>query len=157
MGVQPDRPDQPDHPDGDDDDRAWQAIVEHYGDRPEFDDPPAPEATEPPVLSGAPFGGRFGDLRFAGHEDENEPFVAEDEGFEPPVPPPVPRTTPDRLAAWIGIFGSPIVLLLALVLGISLPTYVGYLLVGGFVGGFLYLVFKMPRGPRDPWDDGAQV
>jgi len=153
--VQPDRPDQPDPPDGDDDDRAWRAIVENYGERPELDGPPSPE---PPAPSSAPFGGRFGDLRSLGPaEDEDEPFLAEDEGFEPPVPPPIPRTTPDRLAAWIGVFGSPVVLLAALVLSISLPTFVGYLLVAGFVGGFLYLVFKMPRGPRDPWDNGAQV
>ena len=32
---------------------------------------------------------------------------------------------------------------------------VAYLLVAGFVGGFLYLVFTMTREPRDPDDDGA--
>ena len=34
---------------------------------------------------------------------------------------------------------------------------IGYLLVGGFVGGFVYLVTRMPRGPRDPADDGARL
>jgi hypothetical protein len=154
VGVQPERPDQPDRPEGDDEDQAWRAIVENYGERAELDEPPAPE---PPRQRDAPFGGRFGDLRSFGHEDEDEPFIAEEEGFEPPEPPPVPRTTPDRLAAWIGVFGSPAVLLTSLIFSISLPTYVGYLLIAGFVGGFLYLVFQMPRGPRDPWDDGAQV
>ncbi len=153
--MQPERPDQPDRPDGDDEDRAWRAIVDNYGERAELDEPPAPA---PPPASDAPFGGRFGDLRALGPaEDENEPFVAEDEGFEPPEPPPMPRVAPDRLAAWIGIFGSPTVLLVALIFSLSVPTFVGYLLVGGFVGGFVYLVLKMPRGPRDPWDDGAQV
>jgi hypothetical protein len=152
VGVQPDRPDQPDPPDGDDD-RAWRAIVENYGERPQLDEPQAPE---PPPYSSAPFGGRFGDLRALGNEDEDEPFVAE-EGFEPPEPPPLPRVAPDRLAAWLGIFGSPAVLLAALVFSIPMPAFVAYLLIAGFVGGFVYLVVKMPRGPRDPWDDGAQV
>ena len=104
----------------------------------------------------APFGGRFGDARSLGDPDEDGPDDAE-EGFEPPPPPPLPRVAPDRLAAWTGVFGSPALLLIALVLSIEMPTVVAYLLVAGFVGGFVYLVAKMPRGPRDPWDDGAQV
>jgi hypothetical protein len=36
-----------------------------------------------------------------------------------------------------------------------LPTSVAWLLIGGFLGGFGYLVAQMPRGPRDPFDDGA--
>ena len=55
------------------------------------------------------------------------------------------------------MFGSPVVLLVCLVFGIDLPQLVAYLLVGGFVGGFLYLVIRMPRGPRDPDDDGAKL
>jgi hypothetical protein len=38
-----------------------------------------------------------------------------------------------------------------------MPAWLGYLLVVGFVGGFIYLVLQMPREPRDPWDDGAQI
>lgn len=151
MDVQPDRHDA--------DDEAWRAIVENYGDRPRLDDlPPDPPADE------APFGGRFGDLRdFSGFdresgEDPDDPFLAdEEESFEPPTPPPLPKLAPDRLVAWAGVFGSPAVLLAALIFGVSLPSWLGYLLVAGFVGGFVYLVYKMPRGPRDPWDDGAQV
>jgi hypothetical protein len=153
----------PDGPDGrgeadDPADAAWRSIVENYGDRAEIDDPPPP----PPAAPSAPFGGRFGDARNLGDpygdvaEDEDEPFDAE-ERFEPPAPPPLPRVAPDRLIAWIGIFGSPAVLLAALIFSIELPTFVAYLLVAGFVGGFVYLVTKMPRGPRDPWDDGAQI
>ena len=41
--------------------------------------------------------------------------------------------------------------------GVSLPVWLGYLLVVAFVGGFLYLVTRMPRGPRDPADDGARL
>ncbi len=69
----------------------------------------------------------------------------------------MPHPPPVRFAAWIGLFGSPAVLLVALVLGIELPGWMGYFLVGYFIGGFLYLVLHMQRGPRDPGDDGARV
>jgi Flp pilus assembly protein protease CpaA len=49
------------------------------------------------------------------------------------------------------------VLLTALVLGIGLPSLVGYALVASFIGGFVYLVVQMPRGPHDPFDDGARI
>ncbi len=142
------------------DDDAWRAIIENYGDRAEVDEPPiAPPESPAPVDPSAPFGGRFGVLPGpAAPEEDDDPFVAaEEEGYEPPPPPPVPRTTPDRLLAWIGIFGSPAVLLASLILQISLPSIIGYALIIGFVGGFVYLVAKMPREPRDPWDDGAQI
>ncbi len=75
----------------------------------------------------------------------------------PPPPPPLPHPPPVRFAAWSGLFGSPAVLLVALVLGIALPAWLGYLLVGAFLGGFGYLVVHMQRGPRDPGDDGARI
>ena len=75
----------------------------------------------------------------------------------PPTPPPLPHVSRDRMLAWVGLFGSPAVLLTALVVGIHLPSLVGYLLVAGFIGGFLYLVVQMPSGPADPWDDGARL
>lgn len=142
-------------PDDDADDRAWRSIVENYGDRAEIDDAPPPPVAPP---SDAPFGGRFGDPR-AFHVDEPAARSAEpeEEGFVPPEPPPLPVVAPDRGLAWAGVLGSPLVLLAALILGIAIPTWLGYLLVLGFIGGFLYLVLKMPREPRDPWDDGAQV
>jgi hypothetical protein len=135
------------------DDDAWRAIVDNYGDRVELDDEP-PLAAE--VLDTTTH-----------HEDDVPPAderVAEldgpdvdDDAFVPPAPPPLPHPPPDRLAAWSGLFGAPVVLLICLVVGIHLPTWVGYLLVAAFLGGFGYLVVKMPRGPADPWDDGARL
>lgn len=165
---------QHDHHDDDAEDRAWRAIVENYGDRAQLEDPPvAPPDDAPGRASDAPFGGRFGDLRaFEAPEDPEDPFVAhpdhlehtedpedpeDTDRFVPPEPPPVPRATPDRLLAWAGVFGSPLVLLGSLLLSFSITGWVAYLLVAAFVGGFVYLVVKMPREPRDPWDDGAQV
>lgn len=162
-------PDQPEHPDEGAEERAWRAIVENYGERPEIDEPPTataatpasePPASDPPV-SDAPFGGRFGDPRTFLVPPEGQPAAQpadeDEEGFVPPPPPPLPRLEPDRMLAWAGVLGSPVVLLLALIFSISMPAWLGYLLVLGFVGGFIYLVVTMPREPREPWDDGAQV
>ncbi len=158
--------------DEDADDRAWRAIVENYGERAEIDEPAQRPEAGPAAgpAADAPFGGRFGDPRALGRdplgEDADHPFTGEyadepdepdEEGYEPPPPPPLPRVTPDRMLAWIGIFGSPVVLLTALLFSITLPSWLGYLLIVGFVGGFVYLVARMSREPRDPFDDGAQI
>ena len=159
---------QHDHHDDEAEERAWRAIVENYGDRPQLEDPPAaPPEDAPGRATDAPFGGRFGDLRaFTVPEDPEDPFRAgpdhllpddDEDRFVPPDPPPLPRATPDRLLAWVGVLGSPLVLLASLLLSFSLRGWVAYLLVAAFVGGFVYLVVKMPREPREPWDDGAQV
>jgi len=144
------------------DERAWQAIIDNYGDRVEIDEaPPTPPETPPAgPVSDAPFGGRFGDPRaFIAPTDEiaDAPDEDEVEGYEPPEPPPLPVIAPDRGLAWAGVLGSPVVVLVCLILTISIPAWLGYLLVVGFVGGFLYLVLQMSREPRDPFDDGAQV
>lgn len=164
MQQNPDGPREPDDTSGDPSEaaqeQAWRAIVENYGERAsiEPEEPPAPPPVPPAApVSSAPFGGRFGNLADF-EDDEVAPAPAdEDERYEPPPPPPVPRASPDRMAAWLGIFGSPTILLTTLILGIELPSLIGYGLIAAFVGGFVYLVYRMPRGPRDPWDDGAQV
>lgn len=123
-------------------DEAWRAIVENYGDRPELDPAELPEPDPEPE----PFS----------LEAELDEY-SDEEGFVPPPPPPLPEVPRDRMLAWIGLFGSPTVLLICLVLGIHLDSLVAYALVAGFVGGFVYLVLQMPRGPQDPWDDGARI
>jgi hypothetical protein len=128
-----------------DEDDAWRSIVENYGERAEID--PAPSGAEPEPSYDEP------DDR-DDVEDWDEP---DDDRFVPPPPPPLPHPTPLRLAAWVGVFGAPAVLLVVMVLALPLPTWLEKGLVGYFVGGFLYLVFNMERGPRDPWDDGARV
>lgn len=141
------------------DELAWQAIIDNYGDRAEIDEPPAAPVVGP--VQDAPFGGRFGDPRAFATPDEEVADEVEldddEEGYVPPEPPPLPTLAPDRGLAWAGVFGSPAVLLICLIGSISIPTWLGYLLVVGFVGGFVYLVLQMPREPRDPWDDGAQI
>ncbi len=127
---------------------AWRLIVENYGERPRIDpaQPEAPEAPPPPPAV-AP-----------AYDDDTDVDLDEaEERFVPPPPPPLPHPPPVRLAAWLGLFGSPAVLLLALIVGITLPPLLGYALLGAFLGGFGYLVLHMQRGPRDPGDDGARI
>ena len=131
-----------------DEDEAWRQIVAHYGDAPSVEDVPREEPqdveAEPRVEPGA--------------EPAAASFPWEDEGrFVPPPAPPIPRPEPRRALAWSGLFGAPLVLLVALIFGIYLPGWLSLLLVGGFVGGFLYLVSTMPTDPRDPGDDGSRI
>lgn len=123
-------------------DEAWRSIVENFGDRADAEPLPPPDEPER--------------SRPSYDEDERDPWDEIDR-FVPPEPPPLPHPPPVRYAAWLGVFGAPAVLLIALVLSLPLPTWASYLLVAYFVGGFLYLVFHMQRGPRDPGDDGARV
>ena len=137
----------------DSDEDAWRAIVENYGERAELEDEPqgGPTTAEPPRQE------RLERL-FRPLPQPAQPEEEPDDAFVPPTPPPLPKLPPDRLAAWAGLFGSPVILLVCLVLGIHLAPWLGYLLVAAFLGGFGYLVVKMPRGRDiDPWDDGARL
>jgi hypothetical protein len=125
------------------DDAAWRSIVENYGERAELD--PAPSGAEPETASETAY------------DDLDDGDDRDDDRFVPPPPPPLPHPTPLRLAAWLGVFGAPALLLLDMVLALPLPEWLARGLVAWFVGGFVYLVFHMDRGPRDPWDDGARV
>lgn len=146
-------PEDHDREHGVDEDAVWADIVAHYGDRAELSDPPPP-LVKPPPVSGPD------QLRYQDSLNTT-PEGWEDEGhFVPPEPPPLPRLDPRRKLAWIGLFGPPALLLAAVVFGWTLPQWLGGLMVVGFLGGFIYLVATMPRGPRDShdgWDgdDGA--
>jgi len=124
------------------DDDTWREIVENYGDTPEF-----PEDLPPPPPQPA--------------ADEPDWFRADmagaNEGYVPPPPPPIPRPEPIRLAAWAGVLVSPLVLTVALIISWRLPTMLSFLLVGWFIGGFALLVWQLPQGPSDPYDDGARI
>ncbi|KAA1417961.1 hypothetical protein F0U44_15105 [Nocardioides humilatus] len=124
----------------------WQQIIDNFGDRAVLEpDEEQPFAVVQP--------------RFERDPEEIEIEVRDQvhpsDAFVPPTPPPLPRPPADRLMAWIGVFGVPAVVLVCVVAGISVPSWVGFLMAAGFVGGFGYLVVKMSDEPRDPWDDGA--
>ena len=128
-------------------DEAWQAIVDNYGDRAEIDESaPAEPAPVRPAPEPDP-----------GPADVPAAAYDEAERFVPPPPPPLPRPEPKRAVAWAGLFGAPVLVLIALVLRIDLPSLLDYLLIAWFVGGFGYLVATMSRTPREPWDDGSRI
>ena len=139
----------------DSDEDAWRAIVENYGDRAELDDerPPSPPR-RPRRRAGHDAAGSAGLERLFRPLPEPEApsrtSTTTSDEFVPPPPPPLPKVPPDRLLAWVGLFGSPTVLLVCLVLGVHLAPWLGYLLVASFIGGFVYLVVQMPRGPHRP-------
>jgi hypothetical protein len=125
-----------------DQEAVWRDIVEHYGDRPQLADDELGERPEP--------------LPDPGPADRT-PWAPEDH-YVPPAPPPVPRPTAPRALAWLGMFGAPVVVLVLLVLGVTVPSWLGFLLFCAFVGGFVFLVATMRKDDdSDPWDDGAVV
>lgn len=143
----------------DEEDRAWQAIVENYGERPEVEAGPDAGSGEPGETAEPEILEPDAVIEPDGAVDEPEPeaddpFVAE---FVPPDPALPPLPPPDRALAWLGVLGSPVALLLTALLRVDLPGLVALGLVAAFVGGFVYLVATMSREPRDPFDDGAQV
>ena len=123
-----------------DDDAAWQQIVENYGERPDVPDAPAAPAAPEVPLAEAP-----------------EVFHIElyDEQFVPPPLPPPPVIRPERKVAWVGLVGSPVLLVVLSLIDYSLPAVLTGGLVIAFLASFGYLVATME--PHDPDDDGARV
>ena len=119
-------------------DELWRSIVDNYGERAEL----AEEETAAPHPAPA--------LNEASADEQEERFV-------PPAPPPLPHPDNKRLLAWAGVLGVPVLLLVLVLASFRPPTLVSYALVAWFVGGFAFLVLQMPRGPRDPEDDGARL
>jgi hypothetical protein len=150
-----------------DEDAAWRDIVAHFADSPtgplppaEMDEPgrPATEPAEPAEPAERP--ARPPVLEPRWRDGLNSPASWDEEGhFVPPEPPPLPAVEPRRRLAWIGMFGSPLVMVAFVVLGWGLPGIAIGTLVLAFVGGFGYLVATMPRKRpgEESGDDGAVV
>ncbi len=92
-------------------------------------------------------------------EPGHTPATWEDEGhFVPPPAPPLPSVEPRRRAAWLALFGAPLVMLVVIVFGVGLPGWVVAGLALAFIGGFVYLVATMGASGGPDWpDDGAVV
>jgi hypothetical protein len=149
-------PDPEDEPVGDElpdegsaEDALWRAIVDNYGDRPEIVEPEIEVPPSPRGLTEPPRPTRDGATEAAASSPEDR--------FVPPEPPPLPTPPPARLLAWVGLFGVPTFVLVALVAGLVVPSWLGLLLMAWFVGGFVFLVASMRPGPGEDHDDGARL
>ena len=152
-----------------DEDAAWREIIAHYGDEPAIERLIAEEGLsgresqdeEPPggrpETPEAPSDDRLRGLFRPTWDDQIQTGATwEDEGhFVPPDPPPMPAMDPRRRAAWAGLFGSPLVMLVAVVFGWYLPRWLMFCLALAFAGGFVYLVATMPNRRDGSGDDGA--
>ncbi|HEX6468071.1 MAG TPA: hypothetical protein VF069_03175 [Streptosporangiaceae bacterium] len=157
-----------------DEDEIWAEIVASFDMEapppdaavpwPEEENVPRSADGDDDAGSGQDRSGRLPTARVVRPADDDFPEPAfddaeddEDEGhFIPPPPPPLPNADPTTKAAWVALFGGPLYLLIAAVLGWEVPGWVAFLAVAAFVGGFVTLVLRMGDEPRDP-DDGAVV
>jgi hypothetical protein len=147
-------------------DAEWKALVE------QFNGPSAPGHAESPVprwpasedvdensyepLIDVPAGLIVGDT----DEDppEEPPARRAEDHFVPPEPPRGPRLDWISRAAWVGLLGGPLLLILAALLNFGTGR-ITLLAVIAFIAGFLTLVIRMNDRlpPEDTPDDGAVV
>jgi hypothetical protein len=125
-------------------DAAWRAIVANFGDRAELDEH-NDAVDRRDQVPGSP----------RGLVQPTELVPEPEDHYVPPPPPPVPQAEPARMIAWVGLFGVPLAVLVAVLAGLPVASWLGLILMVWFVGGFVYLVASMRPGPRDDNDDGA--
>lgn len=145
-------------------DQAFADLVAHYhltADRP---DPFPPRTADPePPLRVEPEPPRVRPISEWADSDplfinpasppKAPPAREPEERYVPEPQPPMARPRLPILLAWAGIAYAAIIVLLA-AFGVGLPSWSGWLALGGFMGGFGVLVFHLPRS-RPPGDDGA--
>ncbi len=77
-----------------------------------------------------------------------------EERFVPEPPPPLPKPAWPVLLAWLGM-GYALLTVLAVVVGVRLPAWAGWMAIVGFVAGFGILVTRLPRHRPPDAGDGA--
>ncbi len=77
-----------------------------------------------------------------------------DERFVPEPLMPLPRPAWPALVAWIAM-GYSVLVVLAISLGAKLPSWVGWMALVGFVGGFGLLMTRLPRHRPPDAGNGA--
>lgn len=150
---------------------AWEAIVAAYGEQPS--DPPGtkpfrsvedlalpepgsngdgdpegprkPEDTpDRPLGSSVSFAAGVGPRDYSVAEPSDDDLDETDEGhFVPPEPPPLPEADVTAKFAWLGMLGSPVLLLVAILLGWEMTWWLTTVCIGGFLGGCATLVLRM--------------
>ena len=70
-----------------------------------------------------------------------------DEHYVPPPPPPLPHLDSVAKGAWTALFGGPAYLLIATLVGWTVPGWAALLAIAAFVAGFVVLVLRLGDGP----------
>ncbi|HET9648618.1 MAG TPA: hypothetical protein VFP34_10350 [Microlunatus sp.] len=83
-----------------------------------------------------------------------DPQPEVEDRYVPEPQPPLARPRLPILLAWSGILYAAVVVLLA-AFGVRFPPWMGWLALGGFMGGFGVLVFNLPRSRPPDAGDGA--
>ncbi|WP_328722161.1 hypothetical protein OHT52_23515 [Streptomyces sp. NBC_00247] len=73
--------------------------------------------------------------------------------FVPPEPPPLPEADAASKFAWLGVVGSPVLMLLAVLLGWEMTWWLTTVCIGGFLGGCATLVARMPHDDDEDLGD----
>jgi hypothetical protein len=89
--------------------------------------------------------------------DSSSEEAQDEEGYVPPIPPPLPRGDLVSRIAWGAVAGGPLFLLLAALTWRTLPSSLLLVALLSFIGGFVTLVARMPPEPPDDPDDGAVI
>lgn len=133
-------------------DRAFAEMMARYhltADRPELAaEPPAP-APDPAWADQHPLF-RIVEPAPAPPEEPREVVGR----YVPDPLPPLQRPGIPALLGWIGI-GFAVLCVLVAAVGVRLPTWAGWLAVGGFITGFGILVTQLPRDRPPDAGDGA--
>ncbi len=135
--------DLPDH-----EQRAWDAIVADLSGQVDLGPGFPKESSLPPLAADGDHPDPLADPVDLDDADE-------DEGFEPPVPPPLPRPA-DTAArfSWAAVVGGPLIVIIVNLLGWD--RWMAGAGVAITVGGFVALVARM-KDREDDGNDGAVV
>lgn len=88
-------------------------------------------------------------------EPSDDDFDETDDGhFVPPEPPPLPQGDTTAKFAWLAVLGGPFLLLLTVLLQWDMTWWIATLGIGGFLGGFGTLVFRMNDDDEDDGNPG---
>jgi hypothetical protein len=148
---------------------AWASLVAGF-DEPSVDevprwpaseDVPTEAETDPAARSGRLLRPAETTIGFEELRDvvDSVPRDDPDDHFQPPTPPPIPLPDTINRAAWAGLLGGPLFLIIATIFALDVSGWAGLVALGAFVGGFVTLIARMEdRPPNDPGgDDGAVV
>ncbi|MFE3517335.1 hypothetical protein [Streptomyces sp. NPDC059166] len=86
--------------------------------------------------------------------DGDDPDDGEEGHFVPPEPPPLPEADVTAKFGWLAVVGGPVLMLLAVLMQWEMTWWLTTLCIGGFLGGFVTLVARMPDDDEEDDNPG---